>query len=124
MARSVNVRIVRIREPGLSENGSRTLFFYYDLNKRDDISEEEDETGEQRGGQTIWGTLAIIQKTFKLTHEQVMWGDSWINLLIKMKDMPHYHMKTKTGKDKSGKAKPIPGNKDILKSKFSKYQAR
>jgi hypothetical protein len=53
-----------------------------------------------------------------------MWGDSWINLLMKMKDMPHYHMKTKTEKGKSGSGKPIPGNKDILKSKFGKYQAR
>lgn len=43
--------------------------------------------------------------------------------MMKMKDMPYYHMKEKP-KGEKGKEKPVPGNKDILKSKFSKYQAR
>lgn len=42
-----------------------------------------------------------------------MWGDSWVNVLLKMKDMPYYHFKSK---DESKK-----GDADILKSKFSKY---
>ena len=44
-----------------------------------------------------------------------MWGDSWVNLVMKMKDMPYFSY----GKDK--KEKVVEGTVDILKAKFSKY---
>ncbi len=49
-----------------------------------------------------------------------MWGDSWMNLMLKMKDMPYYHYKSsKADKNKDPDAKE--GTVDILEEKFRKY---
>lgn len=62
---------------------------------------------------TFWGTIGLIQKTFKLTHKQAMWGDSWINLKMKMADMPYANYRSE------GKAKE--GTIEDLKNHFGKY---
>jgi hypothetical protein len=43
-----------------------------------------------------------------------MWEENWPNLLMKMKDMPHYHFKSKEEKEKEGTV-------DDLKNHFKKY---
>jgi hypothetical protein len=47
-----------------------------------------------------------------------MWGDSWINLSLKLQDMPYYKgMKEKKEDEIQGKR----GTVDDLRNKFSKY---
>lgn len=99
----------------LQANGCSTVFFYYGVNTSDESSDEEtdgNDRSEVKGGLTFWGTLAIIQKTFGLTHNELMWGDSWINLRMKMADMPYSSYKKKETKQ---------GTIDDLKNNFSKY---
>lgn len=62
---------------------------------------------------TLWGTLGLIQKTFGLTNNELMWGDSWINLKMKMADMPYTSYKS----EKEAKE----GTIDDLRNNFSKY---
>ncbi len=47
-----------------------------------------------------------------------MWGDSWINLQMKMKDMPYYHY---ASSDKKKDPEVKEGTIHILKQKFAKY---
>lgn len=102
--------------------GTAVFFSYYELDTRDEFSEEEgEERGEFRGGETFWGTLGLIQKTFGLSHRGVMWKESWINLQMKMKDMPYYHYKSS---EKNAEEKVREGTEDDLKNKFSKYIAK
>ena len=68
----------------------------------------------------------MIQKTFKMTHHQVLWQESWPNLLMKMKDMPYY--KYKPAKSDKGKrtvkeeaSEGRPGDIEVLQKKFAKY---
>lgn len=49
-----------------------------------------------------------------------MWGDSWINLSMKMKDMPYYEYSTD---GKAGEEDAKEGTIDDLRNKFGKYQA-
>lgn len=95
---------------GQSSRGSR-LFFYYDVDQGDELSEEE--RGRFRGGKSIYGTLAIIQETFGYGHRQVLWGESWASLMMKISDKPHYDYGEK-------KPKKLKGKKEILKH-LSKY---
>nr|WP_319268306.1 hypothetical protein [uncultured Draconibacterium sp.] len=46
-----------------------------------------------------------------------MWGDSWINLMMKMKDLPHYSYKKK---DKD--SEPGVFTADDLKKRFPNQQ--
>lgn len=48
-----------------------------------------------------------------------MWGDSWINLMMKMKDMPYYHYNSKKTPGLKGDEKA--GTVDVLDQKFKKY---
>jgi hypothetical protein len=50
-----------------------------------------------------------------------MWEESWPNLIMKMKDMPYYHYRSDDRKKKERYQDAVPGDVDILKSKFSKY---
>lgn len=51
-----------------------------------------------------------------------MWEESWVNLVMKMRDMPYYHYKgKKDGAKKKDTVDAIPGNADILIKKFGKY---
>lgn len=53
-----------------------------------------------------------------------MWGDSWINLQMKMRDMPYYHYKRNndsTGSQNTKDSGVKEGTIDILKQKFAKY---
>ena len=57
-----------------------------------------------------------------LSHRQIMWEESWINLVMKMRDMPYYHYKgKKDGAKKKDTVDAIPGDADILMQKFGKY---
>lgn len=47
-----------------------------------------------------------------------MWGDSWINLMMKMKDMPYYHYNSKSAGKRSDEKQ---GTVDVLEEKFKKY---
>lgn len=48
-----------------------------------------------------------------------MWGDSWINMNMKMKDMPYYHYKSLKD-EKEGKE----GTVEDIKRHFSKFIER
>lgn len=61
----------------------------------------------------------MIQKTFGLSHQQIMWEENWINLVMKMKDMPYYKYASNKKNKSDDNAKE--GSIDILESKFSKY---
>jgi len=57
---------------------------------------------------------------------ELMEKESWISLIMKMRDMPYYHykgdkQKGKTKPEKKDKPEPLPGTTDILKTKFAKY---
>ena len=98
-------------------NGSGFFLSYYGVDSSDELPEEEG-SGEFRGGKTFWGTIALIQKTFGLNNEEVMWGDSWINLMMKMRDMPHYqYRKSKERIEKKGTVEDLQNN-------FGKYIKR
>lgn len=99
----------------LQTDGCSTVFFYYGVNTGDESSDEEDSgnRAEVKGGLTFWGTLGLIQKTFGLTNDELMWGDSWINLKMKMADMPYTSYRSET------KAKE--GTIEDLQNKFGKY---
>jgi len=58
-----------------------------------------------------------MQKTFMLSHNEIMWGESWINLSMKMRDMPRYEYSTASKEEE----KVIKGTNDVLKSKFAKF---
>lgn len=62
----------------------------------------------------------MIQKTFGLSNHDLMYGDSWINMTMKMRDMPYYSYRK--GKKESDSAKE--GSLDILKEKFGKYMEK
>jgi len=47
-----------------------------------------------------------------------MWGDSWINLNMKMIDMPHFRYKKKNEGEEDD---IIEGTEEIIRTKFAKY---
>lgn len=51
-----------------------------------------------------------------MTNHEALWGDSWINILLKMRDMPYYRTKTEEEKEAEHTHE---GTIDILKQKFS-----
>lgn len=57
-----------------------------------------------------------------LSHRQIMWEESWVNLVMKMRDMPYYHYKSKKDGAKKETADAIPGDTDVLLKKFGKYK--
>lgn len=60
-----------------------------------------------------------------LTHRQIMWEESWINLMMKMRDMPYYHYKAKADRKVSQQERDaIPGDADTLIRKFGKYASK
>ena len=100
---------------GTASNGTGFFLSYYGLDNNDELSEEEG-NGEYKGGKTFWEP-SDHPENIGLSNDELMWGDSWINLQMKMIDMPHYKYKSK--KDKEPEVKE--GTVDILKNKFSKY---
>ena len=54
-----------------------------------------------------------------------MWEESWINLMMKMRDMPYYHYKAKADRKVSPQERDaIPGDVDTLIRKFGKYASK
>ena len=52
-----------------------------------------------------------------LSHKQIMWEETWINLSLKMRDMPRYEYKNTSVENEP----TIKGTNDILKEKFAKF---
>lgn len=40
-----------------------------------------------------WGTIGNIKRERGYTHDYVLWGESWINLLMESADAPRYSKK-------------------------------
>jgi len=59
-----------------------------------------------------------------LSHRQILWEESWPNLVMKMKDMPYYHYRSESKGKRTKHPDALPGDVDILKQKFSKYIAK
>lgn len=129
--------VVRISVAGISSGGRSTLFFYYGVDRRDELSGEEDDdrTGENRGGESIWGTLALYRKTFKSSWHDTLWHESWINIIMQLRDLPYYHHFSRAEQERM-KAKrkddfldddddrphiTIKGDNEILRKKFGKF---
>jgi hypothetical protein len=52
-----------------------------------------------------------------------MWGDSWPNIIMKMKDMPYYkHTGKKDAGSEEEKEHVKDGDIEILQKKFAKYK--
>lgn len=111
-------RHVCLSIPGPSPNGCPVFFSYYGIGQEDDVPGAKDNNGTFAGGRSFWGTIGLVQKTFGLTHHEALWGDSWINILLKMRDMPYYRTKTDEEKEKEHTHE---GTVDVLKEKFAKY---
>lgn len=60
------------------------FFFHYGIGKRDGQAD-----GKIRGGDSLFGRLAVLQKTFGLSHTELL-EESWIGLNLKMADMPYF----------------------------------
>ncbi|HMM16314.1 MAG TPA: hypothetical protein PKC47_02120 [Petrimonas sp.] len=43
-----------------------------------------------------WGTIGNIKRERGYTSDQVLWGESWINLLMESADAPRYTKKRNT----------------------------
>lgn len=92
---------VGVDEGYRGKNGRERLFFYYDVDQGDELSEEE--RSRIRGGKTIYGRIAAIQETFGFSQKHILWGESWASIMMKLVDKPHtvYEKKEKTIKLKS-----------------------
>ena len=53
-----------------------------------------------------------------MTHRQVMWEESWVNLMMKMRDMPYYRIKTEEEKEAEHTHE---GTVEDIQKKFAKY---
>jgi hypothetical protein len=71
---------------------SREVFFYYCSNREDEPFEEA--TGVTKGGETIWGRLAMMQVKLGLTQKELM-NTPWISLVMATNDFPWYDHKGK-----------------------------
>lgn len=73
----------------------------YGIGQKDQYTEEE--TGVAKGGDSIFGKLAMYRTRLNLTEEELM-NKSWIALQIESADLPWYDHKAKrviTGKNAS-----------------------
>ena len=52
-----------------------------------------------------------------LSHKQIMWEETWINLSMKMRDMPRYEYNSVPKEEEN----LIKGTNDVLKQKFAKF---
>ena len=64
----------------------------YGIGQKDEYSEEE--TGVTKGGDSIWGRLAMYRTKLGLTEEELM-NKSWISLQIESADLPYWDYKAK-----------------------------
>jgi len=55
-----------------------------------------------------------------LNHNEIMWVETWPNLVMKMRDMPYWHYNSSEKKG-AKREEGVPGDTDILKRKFGKY---
>jgi hypothetical protein len=71
-----------------------------------------------------------MRKTFCMSWREVLWGESWVNLIMQMRDMPYYHHFS--SREQKGKAREpwdrdgephitFNGDEEIIKRKFSKF---
>lgn len=58
-----------------------------------------------------------MQKTLGLSTSDIMWKETWIDLSMKMRDMPYYDYDG----DSKEEEEVIKGTNEILKTKFAKY---
>jgi hypothetical protein len=59
-----------------------------------------------------------MQKTFGLSTRDIMWKETWIDLCMKMRDLPYYEYDDNDSKEEE---EVIQGTNEILKQKFAKY---
>lgn len=68
------------------------FFEYYQIDRgdEDDISEE---SGSGRSGEStvlglhsLWGTILSLQEKIGCTHDYILWGESWLNIQMKISD--------------------------------------
>ena len=57
------------------------------------------------GSHSLFGIIWSIQKETGWTHNYILWGESWFNLLMKLADAPRTV--------KGGKAKIIEGDTEL-----------
>lgn len=53
-----------------------------------------------------------------LSNRDLLWGDSFINYSMKLRDMPHFEYDSESAKKQDD---IIQGTNEILKQKFGKY---
>jgi hypothetical protein len=64
----------------------------YGIGQKDEHTEEE--TGAVRGGDSLFGKLAMYRTKLNLTEEELM-NKSWISLKLESADIPWYDYKAK-----------------------------
>lgn len=60
----------------------------YRLDKDDSSGDAQD--GAIKGGETFWGVIAGLVKNMGLKPDYILWGTSWINLMMMSYDMPYW----------------------------------
>lgn len=58
-----------------------------------------------------------MQKTLGLSTRDIMWKETWIDLCMKMRDMPYYDYDSESKEEEE----VINGTNEVLKTKFAKY---
>jgi hypothetical protein len=89
-----------------SDHEPRIGFYeYYQISLDDDNDDDESEEfgpgrrelkGRMDGLHSPWGTIGRIKSERGYTHEYVLWGEAWINLLMETADAPRYTRKKHT----------------------------
>ncbi len=111
-----------IHEDSTDESRIGFYEYYQILLDADDDDDESEEFGARRGRElkgrmeglhSPWGTIGRIKSERGYTHEQVLWGEAWINLLMETADAPRYTRKKRT---------PIIESTEELNKLFGKKQ--
>ncbi len=84
------------------------LFFYFGIGERDeqnDFDKRIEQKGETKGGDTIFGRIALMRAKLHLTDEELM-NSSWIALNLELGDYPYfdYEAEKKISKEDTGLA--------------------
>lgn len=79
------------------EGGGFSEYYRIGSDDRDELDAGQEEEGEARGRvvglDSPFGVLGKLKAERGLTHEELLWGQSWTSLMLEAMDQPHYDPK-------------------------------
>lgn len=87
----------------ISDEQDNGFYEYYQISTESDDDDDEQEESGSRGERGVkgrmdglhspWGLIGQIKAERGYTHEYVLWGEAWINILMERADAPRYTKK-------------------------------